>query len=229
LLNVATIEGIDVTRKLAPALEQLSVEVTDVLYRLGLTGPMTAAAGIRQVVATPPLRLWHIFRTLEMVYGDAYNSQLNDRYGGKRDEYHEMAKWAYHKVLESGLGTVADPVEQAATPVVGPSAGGLATGNYYVAVAWTNAANEEGASSVPAVIEVAGSSFAVQTTAPVNVKGWNVYCGTSPTTMTLQNSSPLVPGGTWVQPDTLTTTGRRAGGGQTPTYRLPLPRQIQRG
>ena len=43
----------------------------------------------RQVVVTPPLKLWHTFRTLEMVYGDAYNSQLNDRYAGKRDEFHE--------------------------------------------------------------------------------------------------------------------------------------------
>ena len=73
-------------------------------------------------------------------------------------------------------------------------AGGLADGSYYAAVAWTNAAGEEGASSTSAVIQVSGSSFAVQTTAPANVKGWNVYCGTSPATMTLQNSPALAPG-----------------------------------
>jgi hypothetical protein len=43
-----------------------------------------------------------------------------------------------------------------------------------------------------------------------------VYCGTSPTTMTIQNSPTLGPGQTWVQEDTLSTTGR-------------LPRMIQRG
>src|ERR1039458_7808778 len=97
------------------------------------------------------------------------------------------------------------------------------------AVAWTNAAGEEGASSVPATITVSGSSFSVQTTTPANVKGWNVYCGTSATTMTVQNPAILAPGQTWVQPNTLSTTGRLAGSGQTPTYRLPVPRTIQRG
>ena len=229
LLNVATVEGIDVTRKLALAHEELCVEVAGLLGRLGLPGQLSAPTAIQQVVVTPPLKLWHIFRTLEMVYGDAYNSQLNDRYAGKRDEYHEMVKWAYNQVIQGGLGIVTDPMEQAATPVVRPSAGGLADGTYYVAIAWTNAAGEEGASSAPATIQVSGSSFAVQTTAPPNVKGWNVYCGTSPATMTLQDSPTLAPGQTWVQPDTLSTTGRLAGSGQTPTYRLPVPRTIKRG
>ncbi len=47
-----------------------------------------------RVVVTPPLKLWHMFLSLEMVYRDAYNSQLNDRYAGKRDEFHGMVKWA---------------------------------------------------------------------------------------------------------------------------------------
>jgi hypothetical protein len=223
LLNVATVEGIDVTRKLALAQEELSVEVA------GLLGRLNAPPGIHQVVVTPPLKLWHIFRTLEMVYGDAYNSQLNDRYAGKRDEYHGMAKWAYDQVIRGGLGIVTDPVEQAATPELRLSAGGLADGAYYVAIAWTNAAGEEGGSSVPAVIEVSGSSFAVQAATTPNVQGWNVYSGTSPSAMTIQNSPTLAPGQTWVQPDTLSTTGRQAGSGQAPNYRLPVPRTIQRG
>ena len=47
--------------------------------------------------------------------------------------------------------------------------------------------------------------------------------------MTIQNLAALAPGQTWVQPDTLSTTGRPAGSGQTPNYRLPVPRTIQRG
>ena len=238
LLNVATVEGIDVTRKLALAQEELGIEVAGLLdgvtspavYEVaGLLGGLTAPPAIRQVAVTPPLKLWHIFRTLEMFYADAYNSQLNDRYAGRRDEYHEMVKWAYDQVIQSGLGIAANPVEQAATPALQPSAGGLADGTYYVAIAWTNAAGEEGASSVPATIKVSGSSFAVQTTAPAKVKGWNVYCGTKPGTMTIQNSGILAPGQSWVQPDSLSTTGRLAGSGQTPTYRLAVPRTIQRG
>ena len=239
ILNVATVEGIDVTRKLALAHEELCIEVEGLLDQLktpmaiyevaGLLGGLNTPPAIQQVVMTPPLKLWHIFRTLEMVYADAYNSQLNDRYAGKRDEYHEMAKWAYSQVIRGGLGIVTDPMEQAATPAVLPSAGGLADGTYYVAITWTNTAGEEGESSAPATIEVSGSSFAVQTTAPPKVKGWNVYCGTSPTTMTIQNSPTLGPVQTWVQADALSTTGRLAGDGQKPTYRLPVPRTIQRG
>jgi hypothetical protein len=229
LLNVATVEGIDVTRKLALAHAELCVEVAGLLGRLGLSGQPIAPPAIEQVVVTLPLKLWHIFRTLEMVYGDAYNSQLNDRYAGRRDEYHDLVKWAYDQVIQVGLGIVTDPMEQAATPAVQPSAGGLADGTYYVAISWTNAAGEEGACSIPATIQVSGSSFAAQTAAPPNVEGWNVYCGTSPATMTIQNAPALAPGQTWVQPDTLSTTGRLAGSGQTPTYRLPVPRTIQRG
>ena len=44
------------------------------------------------------------------------------------------------------------------------------------------------------MIQVSGSSFAVQTTAPPDVDGWNVYCGTGPSTMTLQNATALAPG-----------------------------------
>ena len=228
LLNLATVEGIDVTRKLALAQEEISVGVAGLLERSAMRG-LTAPLTIRQVVVTAPLKLWHIFRTLEMVYRDAYNNQLNDRYAGRRDEYREMAKWAFDEVIQCGLGIAADPVEQAATPDLRASAGGLADGTYYVAVAWTNAAGEEGASSVPATIKVSGGSFAVQTSAPANVRGWNVYSGTSPATMTMQNGSVLAPGLSWAQGDTLSTTGRPAGSGQAPSYRLPVARTIQRG
>jgi len=223
LLNVATTEGIDVTRKLALAQEELSVEVSGLLAR------MSGAPGMGQVVVTPPLRLWHIFRTLEMVYRDAYNSQLNDRYGGKRDEYHVMAQWAWDHVTRGGLGIVGDPVEKAAMPEVTPASGGLADGTYYVAVAWTNAAGEEGCGSSPPVIQLSGGSFEVRTTAPPYVQGWNVYCGTGPEAMTIQNGTVLSTRETWVAPATISTNGRQAGLGQVPTYRLPVPRTIQRG
>jgi len=235
LLNVATVEGIDVTRKLELAHEELCIEVSGLLNQLKtpmgiyeVAGPNLAPA-IQQVAMTPPLKLWHIFRTLEMVYGDAYNSQLNDRYAGRRDAYREKVKWARGQLIRDGLGIVTDPMEQAATPVVRPTAGGLADGTYYVAIAWTNAAGEEGASSAPAVIQVSGGSFAVQTAAPPKVRGWNVYAGTSPATMTIQNPATVAPGQTWVQPDTTSTTGRPAGNGQSPSYWLPVPRTIQRG
>jgi hypothetical protein len=229
LLNVATVEGIDVTLKLALAHEELSIEVGGMLGRLALEGQLNAAPTVEQVVMTPPLKLWHVFRTLEMVYADAYNSQLNDRYGGKRDEYHARVRWAYGQALLTGLGIATDPVKQAAAPVVLASAGSLTDGAYYVAIAWTNMAGEEGASSVPAMMQVSGGSFTVETSTPPRVTGWNVYSGTTLSSLTIQNAQLLTPEQTWVQPDTLSTTGRLAGSGQAPSYWVPVQRTIQRG
>jgi hypothetical protein len=229
LLNVATVEGIDVTRKLALAHDELSMEVGGMLGRLAPLWQAYLPVAMEQLVMTPPLKLWHVYRTLEMVYADAYNSQLNDRYGGKRDEYGEMAKWARTQLVLSGLGVASDPVRQAETPEVRAWAGGLTDGAYYVAVGWTNSESEEGASSVPAMIQVSGSSYAVETTTPPRVTGWNVYSGTSLTTMTIQNLQTLAPGQTWVQPNGLSTTGRLAGSGQEPSYWVTVGRTIQRG
>src|SRR5689334_1908872 len=92
LLDVANVEGIDVTRKLTLAQEDLGLELRVLLARLSGSsdvGILGSGPGIDHVVVTPPLKLWHTYRALELVYRDAFNSQLNDRYAGKRDEYHE--------------------------------------------------------------------------------------------------------------------------------------------
>jgi len=229
LLNVATVEDIDVTRKLALAHEEISVELVGLLEQAMQSGRLAAPPSIDQIVVTTPLKLWHVFRTLEMVYRDAFNSQLNDRYGGKRDEYRDMAKWAYGNLIQRGLGMVTNPVKQATTPELRQSAGTLADGTYYVAITWTNAVGDEGASSTPAMIEVSDGSFAVETRPTADVAGWNVYCGTSPSRMTIQNGLALAPGQAWIQSDAVSTAGRLAGNGQTATYWLQVPRMIQRG
>jgi len=222
LLTVANVEGIDVTRKLLLAQEEISVEVTS------LMGRHASPPALEQVVVTPAIKLWHAYRTLELVYRDAYHSQLNDRYASKRDEYQELARWAYSHVIQSGLGIAADPVKRATPPQVVPSAGSLDDGTYYVSVAWTNGAGEEGASSTPSEIQTAGSSFSVRTAAPATVRGWNVYCGRGQEMMTLQNPAPLTTEEAWIQP-ALSSNGRAVGNGQEPTYRLAVPRILQRG
>jgi hypothetical protein len=223
LLDVANTEGIDVTRKLAQAQEEIGVELKALLARV------CSPVQIGNVVVTSPLRLWHVFRSLEMVYRDAFNSQLNDRYGGKRDEYHDLAKWAQERVIQSGLGMTGDPIPQASQPTVHTAAGSLADGTYYVAMAWVNAADEEGAASRPVKVTVSGSSFDVQHgEAPANAKGWHVYVGSSPSAMLRQNVAVLGLEATWRQPDVL-ATGRQAGPGQIPGFVLAAPRVIQRG
>jgi len=222
LLTAASVEGIDVSRKIALAQEEISVVVT------GLLGRHSAPPALQQVVVTAAIKLWHAYRTLELVYRDAYHSQLNDRYAGKRDEYQTLVHWAYNHVIQSGLGIAADPVRRATPPQVMPSAGILEEGTYYVSVAWINGSGDEGATSTPTEIQASGSTFAVQASTPEGVRGWNVYCGTGPERITLQNPAPLTPEETWIQP-TVSSSGRAAGNGQEPTYLLPVPRILQRG
>ncbi len=229
---VASVEGIDVTQKLALAQDEIGVELQTLLTRLsGMDQQfwMAPQPGTESVVVTPALRLWHTFRALEMVYSDAYNSQLNDRYAGKRDQFHKMAQWAYEKLVETGIGMAWAPLARAGTPGVAPSPGSLAAGTYYVSVAWTNGNGEEGAAAIPAAIAVTGSTFEVRPGgAPRNATGWNVYVGTDPNAMSLENATPMAPEATW-QARALTTGGRAPGCGQSPSYVKPVPRAIQRG
>src|SRR3954454_14989392 len=128
VLNVASSEGIDLTVKLGLTHEAVGIEVQELLRR-------TSGFGLPHVVVTPPLRLWHTYRTLENVYRDAYNSQLNDRYAGKRDQYRELSRWAYDRLVRAGIGMTNRPVPRAAVPIVVPGTGGLQDGLYYVSMA----------------------------------------------------------------------------------------------
>lgn len=233
LLEVARVEYIDVTKKLALAQDEMAVELNTLLTRLSYTEQpfwYTGPPRIGTVVVTPPLKMWHTFRALEMVYADAYNSQLNDRYAGKRDQFHEQAKWAYKKLVETGLGIASDPLPIMATPNVTPFTGALPDGTYYVTTSWINRSGDEGASAVPAVVTIASSTLSVHTgNAPPNATGWKVYIGGSPDAMVQQNSSPIAIGATWVQPNTIMTAGSVPGSGQGPNYLRPAPRVIQRG
>ena len=233
LLNVASVEGIDVTQKSALAQEELAMELTTLLTRLSHAGRfpwMAPAPSVGSVVVTPALRLWHTFRVLEMVYSEAYNGQLNDRYAGKRDQFHDQVKVARERLIQTGVGIAAYPVPQASTPNLIPAAGGLPDNTYYVTVAWTNSKGEEGAPAVPAAISTSGSTFVAQPgAAPEIATGWNVYAGTDPAAMTLQNGAAIGMDRTWTEPDALVTGGRAPGRGQPPTYLKPVPRMIQRG
>jgi hypothetical protein len=233
LLDVASSEGIDLTRKLGAAQDDLGVELTVLINKLRFADQtfwMGAVPGLDSVVVTPPLKLWHTYLSLELVYRDAYNSQLNDRYSGKRDQFHELAEWACEKLIQTGVGIATRPVPRAATPRLTAIAGGLPDGTYYVSMAWVNAISEEGASAAPAVIAIASSALQVQPgDPPENAVGWNVYIGGDAESMILQNQCPIGSGAMWQQTAALATAGRAPGIGQAPTYLKPIPRMIQRG
>jgi hypothetical protein len=239
--DVASIEGIDVTQKLALAQDELALGLSALMTRLSSADQLFRPApdsNLGSVVVTPALKLWHTFRSLEMVYSDAYNSQLNDRYAGKRDQFHMSAQWAYDMLVGAGIGVASVPVPRAAIPTVTAAAAPapgipLPNGTYYVTVAWVNAGGEEGACAIPATIATTGSSLLVQPAGrggapPKTAAGWNVYVGTGPDSMALQNGSPIAIGQTWLQPTPL-AAGRPPGPGQPPSYLKPVPRAIQRG
>jgi hypothetical protein len=233
LLDVASTEGIDLTRKLGASQDDLSVELTVLLNKLRFADQAFWAAavpGLRSVVVTAPLKLWHTYLSLEMAYRDAYNSQLNDRYSGKRDQFHQLAEWACEKLIQTGVGIAARPLAKAATPQVTAISGGLPDGTYYVSMAWVNASSEEGGSAIPAVITIASSTLQVQPgDPPENAVGWNVYIGSDAESMVFQNQSPIGAGTMWQQTVALAMAGRIPGSGQLPTYLKPIPRMIQRG
>jgi len=225
LLDVASVEGIDLTRKLALAQEAVAIDLEAVMRRVG-NGP----ARMGHVVVTPALRLWHTYRALELAYGDAYYSQLNDRYAAKRDRFADLAKWAHERLILTGIGMAPRPVPRAVPPDVAAAPGAVPDGTYYVTMAWLNSTGEEGAAAVPAVVTTSGSSFLVTPkTAPAAASGWNVYAGPAPDSMVRQNDAAIAPGGTWLQPAMVRAAGDAPGHGQAPSYFHALPRVVQRG
>ena len=233
LLDVASTEGIDVSRKLALAQDDVGLELTILLGRLSFVDQpfwMAPAPDLGCVVVTAALQRWHTYLALEMVYRDAYNNQLNDRYAGKRDQFHQMAERAREKLIQTGVGLALRPVPRANTPQVGAIPGSLADGTYYVTMAWVNTDGEEGTSAQPAAITLTGSTLQVQAGAPPDgATSWNVYIGAAAESMVLQNQTPIGAGELWQQAATLVTAGRAPGTGQKPTYVKAIPRVIQRG
>jgi hypothetical protein len=222
LLSVASTEGIDLTAKLALAQEAIGIEIEGLLQE-------QSSVGLANVVVTPALRLWHTYRTLETVYRDAYNNQLNDRYVGKRDQFRELGMWARERLRQTGVGLALRPAPRAGAPGMSPAAGSLANGTYFVSVSWINGAGEEGCASKAAAITVTNGGFlATAPAAPAEVAGWNVYVGVSPETMARQNASAIDPEAPWLQSEP-PSSGSAPPSGQAPNYSHPLPRMLMRG
>ena len=233
VLDIASEENINLTQKIAAAQEQIGLEILSWFERTQfVTGLVwsTQECPLSKVVVTRAVKLWTTFLSLELVYAEAFGNQLNGRYAAKRDQFHESAGWAAEKVVQAGIGIATNPVPRAAIPVITATQGSLADGTYYITMAWLNSREEEGASAPATIVTTADSTFLVQPGAPPSTAvGWNVYVGTAPATMFLQNSSPIVNGQAWLQPANLITSGKGPGTGQQPTMFRPVPRVLQRG
>lgn len=148
LLSMAATEGVDITAKSVLAQDEIGRKLLRFLLRVPLRDAKASVRrtiGIRDVVITEPLKHCHALKSIGLVYRDAYNSQLNDRYLGKWNEYERLAQEAIEEYLQVGLGLVADPIPRSAEPVLTTIAGSGAATTYYVATSWLNAAGQEGA------------------------------------------------------------------------------------
>jgi hypothetical protein len=240
-LDVASTEGIDATAKISLGQDELGIELVAAVSRSPFSPAtpsvwwpgmvLTTTLQLSSIVVTPPLRLWHTFHTLELIYRDAYNNQLNDRYLGKWHAYTDLAKWACSMLMQTGVGVVSDPVAVAQVPQVDVTSGSFQATNYFVQAAWMNSHGEEGMASAVASA-TASDQNSIQVTAtspPGNATAWNVYAGTSINSITLQNSAPIDTGQPWLLPVSGLVSGRSPGTGQAPSYYRVLPRYLQRG
>ena len=233
ILSVASTEGIDLSGKMALAQDQIANELMIFLLRRlpvwDYRWNLRRARGTSDVVVTGPLKQWHAHKTLAMVYRDAYNNQLNDRYLNKWNEYESLAKLSSDTYLQIGVGLVAEPLPRPATPVLLAASGPGSASTYYVAVTWTSASGQEsGLSDIATITTADGEQMMVAVVGPPAAgSGWNVYVGQSPDGISLQNATPLGLGDNWTM--VALTQGRSAGTGQLPTWFFVDHRVIERG
>jgi hypothetical protein len=222
VLSVASTEGIDVTKKLSLAMDELALELSIFLPN---------SDGLSNVAVTPAITMWHTYRALELVYRDAYQNQLNDRYAGKRDQFAALVKRAFENLMAAGIGIIANPIAKAGPAELTYLPGEQPGATYYACMSWTSEQGEEGAAGELRAVSVPGDNvLSVRgVIPPPNAKGWNVFVGLSPDTLVQQNLSPLSPGQPWIQQDAVSTDGRAPSNGQTASYLRKVTHILNRG
>jgi len=232
LINVAGAEGIDLTAKLRLAAADLGTVVETMLKSAQSYGALQPyAPSLRHIAVTPQLKLWHTYATLRLVYQDLYFSRLNDRYKAKMALYREEEDRMLNDLRASGLGVVFDPLPPALPPNVVTTPTGDPGGSMYLAVAFVNQRGEEGLASVPIEADTPDGTAATITITALadNAVGWNLYAGTSPESLTRQNSQTLDPVGLAVLTPSRLSAGPKSCLGQQANVMYPIPRRILRG
>jgi hypothetical protein len=235
ILNVAHVESIDLDAKLSLATEEIAQEVMDVL--LGHirgnddSGSRRRTMGVADVVVTPQLKRWHALHTLEVIYRDAYNNQLNDRYRHKWEEYRRLSCEAKEQTTRFGIGLCANPIPQAGPPRFDLVADLVSATTYYVRVSWVSGTGQEGLpSDVTTFRTVEGSLMAVEAVnAPPAAAAWNLYAGLTDTTLSRQNAVPVSIGQTFTVPASGLASGPAPGEGQAPDIYVTGGRLLRRG
>lgn len=233
LENIAVTEGIDLTTKLTLAASDITNKLDSMLRS---TLPPYAsihsyAPAVKQVAVTLPLKQWHTYMTLRLIYQDLYYSRLNDRYQAKMKAFSVEEASALSDLRADGVGIVHDPLPQATAPVMSAVPSSAAGGTLYAVITYVNRRGEEGRASEPVEFDTAaGTSVSVRITAiAANAVGWNLYAGVSPQALAGQTSSVLDPLETVTLDPATLAAGPAPGVGQEANVLLPLPRRLYRG
>jgi len=229
--RVAASEQISLEAKIGLAHQQLSDEVEQLLnpeYGPGLA----ASPRVEQVVVIPLLREAASYKTLELIYQDAFYSQANDRHGERMREFHRRYREAIARLKRSGIPMTAFPVRRPQPPQLTIVPGAIEAGAYFVRTSWTTSNGEESAGSGVATANADGAHRVEvrHATPPPEAAGWNVYAGNSPDNLRKQNQDgPLSLGLTWVTPDTGLVQGAAVPEGQRATFRVRPSNRLYRG
>lgn len=236
VLSVAAAEGINLTTKIALAQEAMELELTRLLRGSEFRDfnlLFCQRREIENVVWSKAMRVWQVYRSLSLIYRDAYYSQLNDRHQARAKEYEVLASTARRELVEYGLGLVSAPLLRPQQPTVELVPASEAGGTYYFAVTYTNDAGQESSASLVMSVDVSDGNAADLTmvpSPPPTATGWNLYAGNAPEQMFRQNDVPLVLSSDWEYlPSLAITSGVKAGAGQEPDRHWRLNRYLQRG
>jgi hypothetical protein len=235
ILNVAHVETIDLEVKLTLATAELTEDVLDILLdharAFDPESSIRRTIGVSDVVVSAQMQRWHALHTLEIVYRDAFNDQLNDRYQAKFLEYRELSKNAFAHTVRFGIGLALTPIPQAQQPVLSTVGGNGAAGTFYVEVSWVAVNCQEGApSDATAFATAAQQNLAVQPLNPPQVAtGFNVYIGSTESTLARQNASPIPVGQTFTMPDGGLIAGAAPGTGQAADIFITGGQTLRRG
>jgi hypothetical protein len=242
LLNVASVEQIDLNAKMSLAADYIGSELLSYLLKetprdltklvfVFQTVSARRALGVSDVVVTDQIKRWHAVKSIALAYEDAYNNQLNDRYQGKWSQYTQRVEVAAVQAYQIGIGLVWDPIPKASSPLLLSVTGTQFGNTFYVCLTWLNQGGQEGSpSDVVALQTVDSTQLLVRAVnPPPNATGWNVYVGLTPGGVTLQNSSAVAVQTDWLLPNSGVVSGNPLPTGQTPDRYVVEDRLLQRG
>ncbi len=230
ILDLAGTEGIDVGAKLSLAHRELEFEVVAFLLRRGqLSG---ASRELHHVVVTVPALHAHTMLTLSLIYRDAYNSQLNDRYEGKWKQYSELARHAIRQLFEIGVGITYAPLPKPMPPSVELLMGGFRPATTYtICCALQGRSGVTGAQSDPVVRQATpGQRLELALgDVPPGASGWAIYIAENDGPLFRQNEQPLGSNAVWMCPPDGPRTDLPVLCEQLPDYYVVNRQELLRG